>query len=200
MARILCATTLLSIAAFAANAEPLADKLPPGAIARLGSYRYYHGGLMGPMRISPDGKFVVTVGVDYAAMLKDKPGYSLCVFDAQTGERRWSKPVAELSAWPMTLSPDGKVIAVNNDATISLFAPATGVLRTSFPASAETDTGITRELTFSSDGRQLIQICHEGCVNWIDVASGNVIRHRTPWPHGKPMGAANGESGSCNAT
>jgi WD40 repeat protein len=202
MHRNISIAALLLLAAWSAQAEPPAEKLPPGAIGRLGSYRFYHGGLMGPMEVSPDGKFVVTAGIDYAAALKEKPAYSLCVFDAQTGERRWNKPVAEwaMSVCPMTLSPDGNIIAVNNDGQISLFDTAAGALRKSFPAPADPNTGSTRELLFSSDGRQLIQICLQGCVNWIDVGTEKVVRQRTPWPDKKPEESPIGQNDTCEGT
>jgi WD40 repeat protein len=195
MLRHACAALLLLAIAHVALAEPPSDKLPPGAIARLGSYHFWHGGTMGPMEISPDGKFVVTTGLDSA-----EHKYSLCVFNAGTGKRNWSKPVAELSVWPMTLSADGKTIAVNNDGRISLFDIVTGALRQSIPEPTGGEYGATRDLIFSSDGRQLIQICDQGCVNWIDLANGKILRERSPWPDQRPKKSTIGQNDTCQAT
>src|SRR5258706_1644895 len=45
-----------------AGAEPPGDALPPGAVARLGSYRFYHGGGIEALAAPPDGPGLATSG------------------------------------------------------------------------------------------------------------------------------------------
>jgi WD40 repeat protein len=180
MSRIICIALLLSLGAFAARAEPPADKLPPGAIARLGSYRFYHGGVIESTAISPDGKFIATVG---RRSTGHHEGFDckVCFWDAATGEEKWSTPVNERSASTLTFSHDGKRLALTAGEKILVLDAHTGQELRSLPG-----TPYLCQLIFSDDDKQLILIA-SGSVVWFDLATGKTIRERSPWPDGKPM-------------
>src|SRR4051812_7855582 len=70
------------------------DALPPGAIARLGSYRFYHGIYIEAIAVSPDGKWLATAGMvptDGA----DGRGSAVHVWDAATGDLLRTFPLPE---------------------------------------------------------------------------------------------------------
>ncbi len=77
------------------------DPLPPGAIARLGTVRFRHGTFLRDVLISPDRRTLISAGGDVA------------IWDAQTGhlQRRFS--FNPPYAFGITLSPDGKLLAVS---------------------------------------------------------------------------------------
>src|SRR5947208_3001167 len=77
----------------------LGDPLPPGAVARLGSSRWQHGGSVSAVVFSPDGK---------ALLSGDQDGRILC-WDAATGQERWRtehRPDLE-TVNDLAFAPDG---------------------------------------------------------------------------------------------
>ncbi len=78
------------------------DPLPAGAIARLGTMRFHHAGMLSGICFSPDGRTLYSGGRE-----------SVEAWEVSSGQRRWK------AAFPgppfvlgIDLSPDGKVIAV----------------------------------------------------------------------------------------
>jgi WD40 repeat protein len=189
MHRILCITWLILLAAVEVHAEPPADKLPPGAIARLGSYRFYHGGPIEKMAISPDGRSLVTVGHNRSDHAKDALKYSVCLWDAKTGDLLWDRPISNERCQPVQFSPDGNLVAVAGDDIIFLFDAGSGAIRLKIPQAKKATFDRTRQLIFSKDSRQLIHVGLEGYVSWYDLANGKQIRELSAWPGGKPNGS-----------
>ena len=86
--------------------DALGDPLPERAVARLGSSRLRHGGQIGRVMFSPDGRRLASWGGVYQL------SEGIAIWEAATGKeiRRVVQPGAWLEAWAWT--PDGRLIAV----------------------------------------------------------------------------------------
>jgi RNA polymerase sigma factor (sigma-70 family) len=77
------------------------DPLPSGAMARLGTVRFRHSSVIYDLRVSPDGRTLISAG-----------GNSVEVWDAQTEVRLRSFPFDSLYVYGTELTPDGKLLGV----------------------------------------------------------------------------------------
>jgi WD40 repeat protein len=86
--------------------DGLADPLPQRGVARLGSGRLRHGGQVGRVMFSPDGRKLAS----WAGLYQVSEG--IAIWEAATGKemRRVVQPGAWLEAWAWT--PDGRLMAV----------------------------------------------------------------------------------------
>ncbi len=80
------------------------DPLPSGAIARLGTVRFRHGGYLTDVLVSTDGRTLISAG--------DR---SVEIWDAQTGRRQRRFASSRFFVTDITLSPDGKLLAASYD-------------------------------------------------------------------------------------
>jgi RNA polymerase sigma factor (sigma-70 family) len=108
------------------GSDRFGDPLPPGALARLGTLRFRHGGLTPAVQFAPDGKTLLTMGQD-----------GLRTWDVRTGRplhRLANQEDRDLS--PGILRPDGKqVVTVDMGAhkgRLRLWDVATGRLLQTF--------------------------------------------------------------------
>ena len=137
--------------------DPGGDPLPEGAILRLGSLRFRHHGPIFSLAYSPDGKSIVSGGMDEKVRL----------WETATGkEIRTHKMDAPVNA--VLFSPDGsKVLAggggefmnpFNADAAIQIWDADTGDRIEFLPAISQTQRGLpntVHSLALSSDGETL---------------------------------------------
>jgi RNA polymerase sigma factor (sigma-70 family) len=149
------------------------DPLPAGALARLGTVRFRHGGPVEALSLSADGKRLAT-GADDGVIR---------VWDLDTGQlvRRIDGLIAFVMGNSVALSPDGKMVATPNRGPggagpeqIVLFDVATGKeLRRmeAFPGEP------CSRLAFSPDGKMLAAgAWDEGTVRVWDAPTGQVIK------------------------
>jgi RNA polymerase sigma factor (sigma-70 family) len=89
----------------AATLDAQGDPLPAGALARLGTERFRHGGPVEALSLSADGKRLAT-GADDG---------TIRFWDVQTGKllRRWDGLGAFVMGFSVALSPDSKVLATS---------------------------------------------------------------------------------------
>jgi RNA polymerase sigma factor (sigma-70 family) len=70
-----------------ARTDRYGDPLPDGAVARLGTLRFYHGSQVNWLRFSPDGKFIVSTGMDRNRLWETATGRELPLAEvSQVGE------------------------------------------------------------------------------------------------------------------
>jgi RNA polymerase sigma factor (sigma-70 family) len=149
----------------AARTDPSGDPLPSGALARLGTVRWRHGGPVFFAAYSLDNRELLTVGQD---------GF-VRVWESATGKeilRYGPGEVGTLSG--AAISAGRKLLATSSkDRTVTLWDVARAQRLTSWKASAD-------ELLFSPDDRFLV--VRDGCeaLCLYDVTSGKEVRKFVP--------------------
>jgi len=84
-----------------ARRDALGDPLPEGALARLGSTRFRHGGTVWHLAFSPDGKTVAS----------SSNGQAVRIWDVKTG-RKVRESERRYGGGALAYSPDGATLAV----------------------------------------------------------------------------------------
>ncbi len=143
------------------------DPLPKGALARLGTVRLRHEGMVYAAAFSPDGKVLATGGQDRDIVL----------WDAATGKevRRWAAGV--LGTRTLCFSPDRKhLVAGGMDGGIRFFNPETGK-QENLLAGQHNQWVVS--LAFSPDGKQLLSADQGGVVLLWDLPGNKVVRRFT---------------------
>ncbi len=154
---------LALVCVFACAINLLADEpLPPRAIARLGSYRFYHGPGIECATLSPDGRFVVSAVRKFRVFDEEKEVEServIVLWDSNTGERVREILVPHAPIWRVVFSPDSKRLAVSygrrdNKSGIALFDVETGKLALQVEKN-DSSVGLRN---FSRDGKSLFLV------------------------------------------
>src|SRR5207247_1302187 len=119
------------------------DKLPAGALARMGTVRFRPGGPVAALAFSPNGKVLATLGSDSRIRLWD--------FATALELRNFPATILDDLLFSLCFSPDGKTLALSagRDATIHLWDVETGKVVRRFE---NLNTAVT-SLCFSPDGK-----------------------------------------------
>ncbi len=140
------------------------DPLPDGAIARLGTIRFRHGGEIENLAFAADGKTLVSCGTDDGVRF----------WDAATGKEIPRVPEPALFQH-MALSPDGKLLALMDrrekpqDGYIAIHDFASGRLLRHFGLSPD----CRAKLLFSPDGKILAGFQRDNDIQLWDPATGH---------------------------
>jgi WD40 repeat protein len=110
---------------------------------------------------SADSKRVV-IGTDSGA---------LTVYEVARGRMLRNFPSAGAAIWNLTLSPDGRTLAVAVDRTIRLADIETG----QWTRSLQGHTDVVRAVCFSADGKRLVSAGHDSTIRQWDVTSGEAV-------------------------
>src|SRR5262249_53778901 len=145
-----------------ARTDLFGDPLPDGALARMGTTRLRQGENVNQVLFTPDGKTVVSGGMDNTVRL----------WDVATGKlvRSLKHPVREVR--PLSFARDGKTLATSARNQLWLWDVGTGAQLRELNLQLERDQQVT-SLTLSSDGKTAASGEMGGIIRLWDMASGN---------------------------
>ncbi len=140
-------------------AIPKQDKLPPGAVMRIGSLRLTHGTWLTCVCFSSDDQWLGTADSDGVVRL----------WDVATGKLVWEKPKG--TGRQLAFSPKGKMLAIGGyySPQITLWDLERGAVVHELPQNA-------RSLEFSKDGSMLAAAGRDRVVRLWDPLTGQLIR------------------------
>ncbi|MDY3554341.1 sigma-70 family RNA polymerase sigma factor [Gemmata sp. JC717] len=152
------------------------DPLPEGAVARIGTQRFRHGGgSINRLLPTSDGKMLVSKNYSGDA--------SVCVWELATGRLIHQFPGHYDENRAVALSPDGKTLALGQDKAIRFYDLASGKEVRSWTSSV----GDAYYLAFSPDGKVLASAHGGGAVLLWDVAKGRVRTRLTAGQNTRTM-------------
>jgi WD40 repeat protein len=79
------------------------DPLPAGAIARLGTTRFRHGGRIDSVAVAPNGKTIATAGTSSGSIVR--------LWDARSGKLMWRLGHGPVRNLTVTFSSDSRIVA-----------------------------------------------------------------------------------------
>jgi WD40 repeat protein len=134
------------------------EPLPPRAVARIGTYQFYHGPGINCAALSPNGRIIASTSVPAYYHLDEKDPNDqekiIVLWDSATGKRIRELKVPHAPAFGLSFSPNGKQLAADFGATqkksgIAIFDVDSGKLFKQFA-----DDGL-RFMQFSTDGKAM---------------------------------------------
>jgi WD40 repeat protein len=141
------------------------DRLPPGALARLGTIRFRHSTKVTDVAFAPDAETVAAVAGN------------VHLWDVATGTERRELEKSSFGRG-VAFAPDGKILATATNRDILFWDPATGRELRRFPIRGAKEL---RSLAFSPDGKMLVCLAQDNTVWLSDAVTGKLL-HQWPGP------------------
>jgi WD40 repeat protein len=171
--------------------DQFGDPLPAGALARLGTTRWRHGGIVQFAVMLPDCKTVVTAADDNVVRVWDYPSGKEIrqIGDAAAAyaenPRIGRQVIYRPNGMSVAVAPDGKTVASNFDGTVRLFEIATGKALGPLQSSNNQSFRTATAMVFSPDGVHLAALEYDNTVRVWDWAKGKEVRNFSgPGPNG----------------
>jgi dipeptidyl aminopeptidase/acylaminoacyl peptidase len=144
----------------AAEVDCFGDPLPEGALARMGTVRYRHGGRVESIAFAPDGLTLASTGGPY-----------FCLWDA-TGKVLHRSPVSSDRSDGIAFAPDGRTLAVADDRVVRLWDPKNWKEVRRLEGHRE----IVHAVAFSPDGTTLVTASADRTARLWEVRTGVEVR------------------------
>ena len=158
----------------AARTDHFGDRLPPGAVTRLGTVRFRHGAPIYTVAVSPDGRIIASGSFDRTVRL----------WSAGTGKKLHVCQGHRDRITSVSFAPDGKRLAsASYDKSVRLWETSTG----KFLRQLEGHSDLVTCVVFSPDGKALASASYDKTVRLWDAATGEQLRQLRG--HEKPVNA-----------
>jgi WD40 repeat protein len=145
--------------------DSFGDRLPPYAVARLGTARLRHGQPVSGLTFSPDGKSLLSVGWGEASLS------TIRLWDAADGKEKWS--VGQRFASCAAFAPDGRSIAVGGGVGMVRLVQAEVGREVRKLAG---DQGAVSAVAFGPDAKRVFTAGGSGKLHLWDAANGDEVR------------------------
>ncbi|HEY7424448.1 MAG TPA: WD40 repeat domain-containing protein [Gemmataceae bacterium] len=154
--------------------------MPPGTVARLGDYRFWHGGTITSAAVSPDGKILASGGAWDRWHRPQLQG--ICLWEMSSGKklREIFTPAGPINC--LCFSADGKTLAAGCGSFVCLWDATTGKERLRYK---EHKTEICL-LRFTEKQRNFFSGEKDGSVHQWDATTGRRLREWKPWKDEPP--------------
>jgi WD40 repeat protein len=160
--------------------DAFGDPLPDGAVARLGTMRWRHGGVTTFAAFLPGGKTVISAGADKTIRVWEYPsGKELHKFGTPVAVNpNPNLPIVRpLPRFPVALNQDGKTIAGSFAAAeVRLIDATTGMTMQTLKTGAGGALRAVSALAFSPDGQHLAVLHQDNSIHVWDWAKAKELR------------------------
>ena len=169
---VVCLAAIVSLMPLMAADDAAVEPLPPSAVARIGSTRFYDGGSLGPLAISADNRLLAVAPtgdsdeMEYRLSVSPEPQITL--WDLATGQwqRRIVDKVRSFNA--LAFSPKGDKLLTTDGERLIVYDVATGKKL----CEPEANRGTVTAIAWTPDGSRFVSAGPTALVEVWDAKTG----------------------------